>query len=159
MDKQSDIYIFFFIHGLRLLRNHGYLGFISSNKWLEVGYGEPFQEFILKYAKIQYIVEFDRAVFPDAEVNTAVSILEKETNKERRGSNIVKFVRVKKRLEMDVLFQLINETKGSYEDDSIRINFVKQSQLIPGKWNIHLRAPPVYSKIIENPKVKPLERK
>jgi type I restriction-modification system DNA methylase subunit len=156
LDKQSDIYIYFFIHGLRLLRNNGFLGFISSNKWLEVGYGEPFQQFLLNYTKIHYIVEFDRAIFPDAEVNTDITILEKESKKEKRDSNFVRFVRMKKKLDMETLLQLINEVEESYEDDSIRINIVKQSQLVSGKWNVYLRAPPVLRHIVEHHKVKPL---
>jgi len=156
LDKQSDIYIYFFIHGLRLLKNNGFLGFISSNKWLEVGYGEPFQQFLLNYTKIHYVIEFDRAIFPDAEVNTAITILEKEESKSKRDSNIIKFIRVKKRMDMDALVQLIREAKESYEDESIRINVVRQSELAPGKWNVYLRAPPVFRHIVKHPKVKPL---
>jgi len=105
--------------------------------------------------RILYIVEFDRAIFPDAEVNTAVTILEKEKNKAKRNS-VVKFIRVKKKLDMDTLLQLITEAKESYEDNNIRINLVKQSELISGKWNIYLRAPPVYQKIASHSKTKQL---
>ncbi|MEM3386386.1 MAG: N-6 DNA methylase [Nitrososphaerales archaeon] len=157
LDKQSDIYIYFFIHGLGLLRNSGYLGFISSNKWLEVGYGEPFQRFLLDYAKIHYVIEFDRAVFPDAEVNTAVTILEKESDKRKRNENLVKFIRVKQKMDLESQIRLIQETAESFEDEHIRINVVKQGNLKQGKWNVYLRAPLVYQKIIQNPKVKPLE--
>jgi len=156
LDKQSDIYIYFFIHGLRLLRNNGFLGFISSNKWLEVGYGEPFQQFLLDHAKILYVVEFDRAIFPDAEVNTAVTILEKENNKRKRNENIVKFVRVKQKMDQESQIRLIQEIRETFEDEHIRINVVKQDRLVEGKWNVYLRAPPVYQKIIQCPKVKPL---
>ncbi|MGB9660354.1 MAG: HsdM family class I SAM-dependent methyltransferase [Nitrososphaerales archaeon] len=156
LDKQSDIYIYFFIHGIRLLRNNGYLGFISSNKWLEVGYGEPFQKFLLDNTKIHYIVEFDRAIFPDAEVNTAVTILEKEGNKQKRNENIVKFVRVKQKMDLESQIRLIQEKEESFEDERIRINVVRQGELAEGKWNVYLRAPPVYRRLVEHPKVKPL---
>jgi len=157
LDKQSDIYIYFFIHGLAFLNRSGRLGFISSNKWLEVGYGEPFQQLLLDNAKILYTVEFDRAIFPDAEVNTAVTILEKEPDKESRKENLVKFVRVKQRLDMEKLQKRIQETQESLEDDALRINIVEQESLKPGKWNIYLRAPIVYKKIVSNPKVRNLE--
>jgi len=156
LDKQSDIYIYFFIHGIRFLRNNGYLGFISSNKWLEVGYGTPFQKFLLDQTKIHYIVEFDRAIFPDAEVNTAVTILEKENDKRKRNENIVKFVRVKQKMDLESQIRLIQETEESFEDERIRINAVRQGSLKQGKWNIYLRAPPVFQKISSNSKVKPL---
>lgn len=153
LNKQSDIFIYFFIHGIKLLREKGRLGFITSNKWLEVAYGKPFQEFLLRNTKILSVVEFDRAIFPDADVNTAVTIIEKETIKSKRDSNKVKFVRVKKKLDMDNLIQLIREINKNYEDDNIIINLVKQNQLSKGKWNIYLRAPLIYFKIIKNAKL------
>jgi len=156
LNKQSDIYVYFFIHGISFLKNHGYLGFISSNKWLEVGYGEPFQRFLLNNTKIRYIVEFDRAIFPDAEVNTAVTILEKESNKRERNDNVIKFVRLKQKMDMQSQIKLMQEIDESFEDENMRINVVRQGDLVEGKWNVYLRAPPVYKKIVQHPKVKPL---
>jgi hypothetical protein len=122
-----------------------------------VGYGEPFQLFLLKNVKIEYVIEFDRAVFPDAEVNTAVTILEKDSDEGSRRRNLVKFVRVKRRLDIEELRKRIQGASASFEDEALRVNVVQQERLTSGKWNIYLRAPLVYSKIISNPKVKPLE--
>jgi type I restriction-modification system DNA methylase subunit len=156
LNKQSDIYVYFFIHGVSLLRNNGLLGFISSNKWLEVSYGEPFQDFLLKNTKIRFIVEFDRALFPDAEINTAITVLQKEKDVHKRGSNQVKFVRFKKRTDRTTQLRVVQETNESFEDDSVKINVVKQEDLVRGKWNVYLRAPPVYQRIVKHPKMKPL---
>lgn len=156
LDRQSDIYIYFFIHGISLLKPNGRLGFISSNKWLEVGYGEPFQSFLLEYTKILYVFEFDRAIFPDAEVNTTVMILEKESDSRKRKENLVKFARMKQRMDLDSAIKLIDKSTESYENDEIRINVVKQESLRPGKWNVFLRAPPVFQKVVSNPDVRPL---
>jgi len=156
LDRQSDIYIYFYAHGIRFLKEGGRLGFISSNKWLEVSYGVPFQRFLLDNAKILYIIEFDRAVFPDAEVNTAVTIVQKEANERSRHKNLVKFVRLKKEMDMNVQLALIREARESYEDDKLRISVVRQKELVEGKWNIFLRAPRVYQRIVEHPKVKQL---
>jgi len=156
LDKQSDIYIYFYIHGVRFLKNGGRLGFISSNKWLEVDYGLSFQQFLLANTKILYIVEFDRAMFPDAEVNAAVTILEKESNKEKRNENTVKFIRVKKKMDLNTQLKLIQEAKEGFEDDHIRVNLVRQRDLTGGKWNIYLRAPPIFQRIVSNTKVRSL---
>jgi type I restriction-modification system DNA methylase subunit len=51
LDKQSDIYVYFFIHALSLLKQKGMLGFITSNKWLEAGYGGGFNMFCLIVAR------------------------------------------------------------------------------------------------------------
>jgi type I restriction-modification system DNA methylase subunit len=155
LDRMSDIYVYFYIHSIKFLKNGGMLGYISSNKWLEVGYGEPFQEFLLRNAKILYVIEFDRAVFPDAEVNTAVTVLQKENDPDKRKNNTVKFVRVKKPIEQAELMRLL-EVEEDIDDDRIRVTAIQQKKLKPGKWNIYLRAPPVFKKIIDHPKMKPL---
>jgi len=155
LDKQSDIYVYFYIHAMRFLKEGGRLGFISSNKWLEVGYGIPFQKFLLEHARILLVMEFDRAVFPDAEVNTAVVILQKESNKLEREKNLVKFVRLKKKIDLKRELELI-EAKESYEDERVRVNIVGQGEMAEGKWNIHLRAPPLYGRILRSGKTKPL---
>jgi type I restriction-modification system DNA methylase subunit len=158
LDRQSDIYVYFFIHGLALLRKGGRLGFITSNKWLEAGYGEAFQKFLLRNSRILYIIEFDKAVFPDAEVNTAVTVLEKETDEEVRRENFVKFVRLKHKMDVNEIVRIVEGIKQTFEDERIKVNLVKQSSLEPGKWNVYLRAPPVYQKIIIHPKMKPLNK-
>jgi type I restriction-modification system DNA methylase subunit len=156
LDRQSDIYVYFFLHGLAMLRDGGRLGFITSNKWLEVGYGEAFQSFLLRNTRILCVIEFDRAVFPDAEVNTAITILEREEDDEERRKNFVKFVRLKQKMDVDEVVGIVESVKRSFEDGRMRVNVVRQGSLKPGKWNVYLRAPPVYQKIVSHPKMKPL---
>ncbi|MBC7120951.1 MAG: N-6 DNA methylase [Candidatus Methanosuratus sp.] len=155
LDRMSDIYVYFYIHSIRFLRQGGMLGFISSNKWLEVGYGEPFQEFLLRTVKILYVIEFDRAVFPDAEVDTAITILQKESDPEKRRNNTVRFVRVKKPIGQAELMKLL-ESEEDADLENARIAIIQQKKLKPGKWNVYLRAPPVFKKLINHPKMKPL---
>jgi type I restriction-modification system DNA methylase subunit len=158
LDRQSDIYIYFYIHGIRFLKNRGRLGFISSNKWLEVNYGKPFQQFLMTYTRVLYVIEFDRAVFADAEVNTVVVILEKESDKQKRSRNVIKFIRLKKHMDIETEIKLIENLSESHEDDKIRVNLVRQGEITEGKWSINLRAPPVLQKILGNARVKPLNR-
>jgi type I restriction enzyme M protein len=158
LDKQSDMYIYFFIHALKFLKNGKRLGFIASNKWLEVGYGEPFQQFLLAHTKLLYIIEFDKAVFPDAEVNTAVTIFEKaegQKNNQARLKSKVKFVHINKALPLDRLISRV-QTEDKADDENLRITAIAQEKIRPGKWNVFLRAPPVYFEIVGNPALKPL---
>jgi SAM-dependent methyltransferase len=160
IDKQSDIYIYFYMHGLAFLKNGGRLGFISSNKWLEVQYGEPFQQFILGNCKILYIIEFDKAVFPDAEVNSQVTILEKlqgASNCDARKENPVKFVHINRPMEIGKLLERI-QSEQKTEDEELRISTVLQGELSPGKWSAYLRAPPVYYDLRRHPKLKRFEQ-
>jgi len=157
ISEHSDIYVYFYLHGLSFVNDGGKLGFISSTKWLEVKYGEGFQKFLTENCKILYVIEFDSAVFPDAEVNTEVTILEKangEKSREQRGGNQVKFVHINRALPMAKLLDRI-QREAKADDDELSIAAVKQADLKPGKWSIYLRAPPVYHDLLKNPKLKP----
>ena len=57
MDKKSDYYIYFYFHGIALLNDKGTFCFITSNSWLDVGYGKDLQEFLLKYCHIKAIYD------------------------------------------------------------------------------------------------------
>ncbi|HUS48573.1 MAG TPA: DNA methyltransferase, partial [Candidatus Paceibacterota bacterium] len=48
IDKKSDLYIYFYLKSLQLLNSKGIMCFITSNSWLDVGYGKNLQEILLK---------------------------------------------------------------------------------------------------------------
>ena len=157
LDKQSDIYIYFFIHSLSMLKDNGKLGFIASNKWLEVSYGEPFQKFLLKSTKINYIIEFDRAIFPDVDINTAIVILQKKPKNLTLKDHYTKFIRFKKKVDSESMFQIIKKSQKDNDNDKYRIRIINQGNLKPGKWNIYLRAPDVFKILIKNVKLTPMK--
>ncbi|MDG6971368.1 MAG: N-6 DNA methylase [Nitrososphaerota archaeon] len=156
LNKQSDVFVFFFIHGLAYLKRGGRLGFITSNKWLEVGYGEKLQEFLLANTRIQCVVEFDRAVFPDLEVDTAITVLVKEPDENARLRNVVRFIRVKKPIAPDKLLALIREPDEDEDSDTLHLKSVTQGELKIGKWNAYLIAPSIFWKVIDSPMMRPL---
>ncbi len=99
LGKRSSIYAYFFLHGSVFLGDGGRLGLITSNSWLDVDYGKYLQEFFLKNFKIKYIIDSKvERFFEDADINTAITILEKCRNQEERDNNIVKFVELRKKL-------------------------------------------------------------
>lgn len=57
LDKKSDLYVYFYFHGLALLNPKGTFCFITSNSWLDVGYGKNLQEFLLKNVHIKAIYD------------------------------------------------------------------------------------------------------
>ena len=154
IDKTSDIYSYFFVHATQFLKNNGKLGFITSNKWLEVKYGKSLQKFLLDNHKILYVIEFDAGAFEEVLVNTCVTILQKEKDSKKRIGNRVKFVRVKKQMKNDKLVQVLEKSDKDFEDESIRLTTIPQFKLInETKWNTYLRAPQIYHKIIKNNKL------
>jgi methylase of polypeptide subunit release factors len=48
IDKKSDLYIYFCLKSLKLLKKTGVLGFLTSNAWLEVKYGKTLQNYLIQ---------------------------------------------------------------------------------------------------------------
>lgn len=75
LDAKSDLYIYFYLHGLSLLNPKGSFCFITSNSWLDVGYGKDLQEFLLRHCHVKMILD-NRAKrsFEHADVNTVICL-------------------------------------------------------------------------------------
>jgi len=149
--KRSSIYVYFFLHGGAFVKEGGRIGLITSNSWLDVDYGKHLQEFFLKNFKIIAIIESKvERWFEDADIITAITIIEKCNDEKKRNENLVKFVQLKAPLRdlipepnvedeeererlrweaVDKLVKLIEETNEYYEDDKIRIFSKKQAEL------------------------------
>ena len=72
--KRSDLYVYFYFHGLSLLNKNGTFCFITSNSWLDVEYGKELQEFLLKYVPMIAIYDNPKRSFVHGDVNTIISL-------------------------------------------------------------------------------------
>jgi hypothetical protein len=100
-DGKSDLYVYFYLHGLSLLNEKGSFCFITSNSWLDVGYGADLQEFLLKHSHVKLILdnEFKRS-FAQADVNTVIVLLAPPDDRREDGlSKTARFVMFKKPFE------------------------------------------------------------
>jgi len=181
LSKRAGIYAYFFIHGLRFLKNGGRFGYITSNAWLDVDYGKHLQEFFLKHCKIVAIIETKERVFPDADINTVITILEKCGDENERNNNLVKFVKLKVSLKelipddekerfkfLEDFVKKVENAKELYEDEKIRIYPKLQSELweegydeeskeyVGSKWGKYIRAPEIFFKVLSIRKFKRL---
>jgi len=153
---QAGIYAYFFTHSAKFLKNNGRMGYITSNTWLDVSFGEGLKQFFLDRFRLLAIVEFDSAVFGTALVNTCVSILEKEEDSEKRRKNIVRFVRLKKAMEISKVIDSMLSVDKDYEDEQIKVVARSQELLQPEeRWGKYLRAPTIYFKIANNQRMSP----
>lgn len=181
-DKKCDLYVYFYLKGLKLLNENGVMCYISSNSWLDVGYGAMLQEILLK--SIPIIAVYDNQVkrsFAHADVNTIIAILKAPTIKNSDYvmpvNNDVRFVMFKKQFEeilySDILLELENNDRliaypegKRREGDSYRLHLINQNDLHnygKSKHNVYegnkwggkyLRAPEIYWKIMEKGKDK-----
>jgi hypothetical protein len=83
IDKKSDYYVYFYFHGLSLLSPTGTFCFITSNSWLDVGYGKNLQEFLCKYVPITAIYDSPKRSFAHADVNTIIALFGAPLSRQR----------------------------------------------------------------------------
>ena len=181
-DKKCDLYVYFYLKGLKLLNPNGVLCYISSNSWLDVGFGRILQEVLVKRCPIVAI--YDNQVkrsFKHADVNTIIALIkapkEEDFDKEVKN-NEVRFVMFKKPFEEVMYSEIFIDLERNYylkefqegkrrENEIYRLHIVNQKDLwefgrdektgqyIGNKWGgKYLRAPEIYWKILEKGKGK-----
>jgi len=155
LDARAGIYAYFFIHSAKFLRNGGRMGYITSDTWLDVGFGKGLKRFFLDHFKILTVIWYDVRAFERPLVGTCITILEKEEDsKDARDENMVKFVRIKKPMAAEDIVKTVEATMADFEDERIGVALKKQVELQPTeKWGKYLRAPTVYFKITQHPKM------
>ena len=78
-EKTGDIYALFYERGTQILKNNGYLAYITSNKWMRAGYGKKLRKFFIQYNPLQ-LIDLGPGVFEHATVDTNILILQKASN-------------------------------------------------------------------------------
>ena len=175
LNARSDLYIYFYFHGLSLLNPKGSFCFITSNSWLDVGYGKDLQEFLLKHCHIKQIMDNQsRRSFASADVNTVICLFSAPDEKRWSGlDEIARFVMFKTPFESvlsPVIFEEASERKGTEEHrifpvsqrallesgrDNQTTDKSAAAKYIGNKWGgKYLRAPDIYWTILEKGKDK-----
>ena len=145
LSGQSDLHVYFWPVACQFLAEDGWFGFLTSSSWLDVRYGFPLQRWVLLNFRLVAIIEsVDEPWFEDARVKTAVTILQRCTDGEKRNENLVRFVRLKRplaeilgeredeaqRQEAAERFRdLILKAKSDRSNDQLRIMVKRQEDL------------------------------
>ena len=174
LDAKSDLYIYFYFHGLSRLNPKGSFCFITSNSWLDVGYGKDLQEFTLKYCHIKQIIDNQsRRSFASAEVNTVICLFSAPDERRQSGLDCTaRFVSFNTPFEAildPVIFYEIETASERGRTQEHRIDPISQRSLLKSgivdaspkpkytgdKWGgKYLRAPDIYWTILEKGKGK-----
>lgn len=161
LSRRSDIYAYFLTHATEFLDRGGRFGFITSDRWLDTGYGADLQEFILDHYRVEAIIKFGRQAFADALVGSCVLILSKEPNAEERDHHVAKFIRVNESIDIDEIASLVEEDAKPNQmirTEDYRLVTRKQYALHDEeKWSVFFNAPPIYFDIIGHDKILPLD--
>jgi type I restriction-modification system DNA methylase subunit len=83
-NSTSDLYTYFYEHGINCIHEKGMLGFISSNKFMRAKYGSQLREFLKYNTTLRQIIDFgDKHLF-NAITNTVILITKKENSEENK---------------------------------------------------------------------------
>ena len=139
---RSDLYCYFYVRGIELLKNRGMHIFVCSNTWLDSQFGVKLQDYLMTNARIHSIMESAvERQFSTAAINTIISKIERTT-----GTNTD-----------DTLFVSLREEFEQATSDPMYRREIKVSkgQLLEAssgerKWGGRfLRAPDVYHQMME----------
>ncbi len=149
ISKRAGIFAYFFVHGMKFLKDDGYFGFVVSDYWLDTGYGRGLQEFLMNNCAIVTIISSKvERWFIDPDINTCIVILRKCSEQQVKENNKVRFVYLKKplrefiaatqdmwekqveRLEsIDKLIRTVMAHNDFYENNDMRIFPIQQKRL------------------------------
>ena len=136
LDAKSDLYVYFYLHGLKLLNPMGTFCFITSNSWLDVGYGADLQEFLLNYCHVKMILDNQgKRSFATADVNTIIALFSAPAAKFEMEvlRNITHFVMFKVNFEQILEAEVFKEIERARErivTDRYRVYPISQQALL-----------------------------
>jgi hypothetical protein len=119
------------------------LCFITSNSWLDVGYGKDLQEFLLKYCHVKAIYDNEaKRSFEHADVNTIIALfgppqISKGGNDWPALKEMMRFVMFKRPFEESVNTKnllTIEKADSIHKTESYRVYPVKQEMLLEEGW-------------------------
>ena len=150
--RTSDLFVYFYLRGLDILRKGGVHSFICSNGWLYAEYGVKMEEELLHTAKIAgiYNSESER-YFSTAAINTIISVIRNQAPDDESETRFVVFRdTLDKALSDPDLCREIVRTNAQLKEEGTRGN-----KYVGGKWGGRfLRAPDIYFVVLEKAKGK-----
>jgi len=169
IDAKSDLYIYFYFHALSLLNERGTFCFVTSNSWLDVGYGRDLQEFLLTRGRVKLVIDNQmRRSFATADVNTVIALFGAAQDSSNRIptslSNVAHFVMVTTRFEVVLnaaIWKTVDVTSERSASPEYRVYPLAQHQLVANgldeqqqfvgdKWGgKYLRAPNIFWRVFE----------
>ena len=166
LDGNSDLYIYFYFHGLSLLNSKGTFCTITSRSWLDADFGKDLQEFLLKRCHLKLVLDnAARRSFKAVNINTAICLISAPDR--ARGSSlqhIARFVNFTEPFEAILDAVIFYEIETEVRRNALpeyRIHLLSQDALLAdgmdeetkytgNKWGAkYLRAPDIYWTLLE----------
>lgn len=106
----TDLYVYFFEKGLKILKDNGFFGYICSNSWTKVGYARKLRKILLENTIIKYNDYTGQKIFDEAEVDVSTIIIRKSKPE------------IKHKIIIDNNYNLIQSDKQLLSEDHFIFN-------------------------------------
>jgi hypothetical protein len=172
LGRRAGLHAHFLVHGTAFLRVGGRFGFVVSNSWLDVAYGERLKQFLLDHYKIVAIIESDvERWFHEASINTCLIVMEKCGDLEERQAHRIRLVRLHRALADLIPYGAEDRQRLSHMErfaarllpgESVRtqdftVRVAGQRELSAAdRWGVALRAPLVWRRPVRSGQLSPL---
>ena len=150
---RSDLYCYFYVRALQLLRNGGVQVFVCSNSWLDVGYGAKLQQYLLKNARVDTV--YESAVerqFSTAQINTIISVISRS---DAGDDHPIRFVSLRDEFESAIADETKRRETLVGTADLLKASYASSSgkgvpKFVGEKWGAkYLRAPDIYRTVMK----------
>jgi hypothetical protein len=155
-DAVSDYYLYFYLTTFPRLSPGGIHAFVTSNSWLDVNFGFPFQAYLCTDLQLLALVDSRRRTFEQAQINTVISFVQRPVLAVD-AEQLVKFITFKDTIEGVATagnMMVANTAEHGVEDHpALQVRLIPQQQLYQlgmdeagqyrgTRWgNLFLRAP------------------
>ena len=171
LNGRSDLYIYFYFHGFSLLNPKGTFCSITSNSWLDTGFGANLKEFLLTQCHLKLIIDNTaRRSFKGVNINTVISLTSAPNkNWKINLANTTQFVNVTVPFEVildPIIFYEIETVSGCVTTQEHRVLSLLQQELFDtganeqnkyigeGWGGKYFRAPDIYWTVLDRGKNK-----
>lgn len=112
LSQLTDLYVYFLLKAVTFLKSGGRLAVIIADSWLNVRYGQVLRQYLQKHFQIERIINFDRSIFPEAQVKPILLFATKHPN----PNNQIALTRVMNGLAVNELSALFEEQEPNLPD-------------------------------------------
>lgn len=139
MTRLTDLYIYFLLHALPMLKPGGKLAVITADPWLNAGYGIEFKRYLQQHFRIEKLISPDNRVFEDAQVKPVLILAIKKDHVELDED--ISFIRVKNGFSGDEWSRLLLTEESGNNISCSKVRGSGLQAFTP--WGIHFKAPEV----------------
>ena len=136
----GDVYMLFYERGWQLLKPHGLLCYITSNKWMRAKYGHKLRQFITTQTNPIKLLDFTAEVFKSAAIHTNILLFAKEANQNNLFAH-----RIQNAFDLNVELSIIQPPPTSAQwtllspiDQSIKTKIETQGMPL-SRWGVKLQ--------------------